>query len=338
MGIQGRIAERIASSLLKVLTPGDKEILHKQPTANADAYRLYVQGRQAWNRRKEAGYLLAEEYFQQAMAADPQYAKAYAGLADVYTMLGKYREAKDAAQTALELDPMLAEAHASMGIINLDLEFKVKSAEGEFKRALELDPEYPIAHYWYGRLLNMRGRFDQAIVHLKRSIDLDPTVPMTHENLAASYYLSGRYDEAVVESKKAIEMDPAQESHRMLLYASLTLASKYQDLFDALKAYGESESLMGQYWANLAYLLMGEKVRAREFILKNEGALGAILPSFVSGFYGFLGDLDKGMLWAEKAVEARDFYILYAYSNPIYRPFRSDPRMKALWKRLGLVD
>jgi serine/threonine protein kinase/Tfp pilus assembly protein PilF len=338
MGIQGRIAERIASSLLKALTPKDQEILRKQPTGNADAYRLYVQGRQSWNRRNEAGYRRAEVSFHQAIAADPKYAKAYAGLADVYSMLGKNKEARDAVRTALDLDPRLADGHASLGHINLDLEFNVKSAEGEFKRALELDPDYPVAHYWYGRLMNMRGRFDEAIVHLKRSLELDPTVPTIYENLGASYYFSGRYDEAVVEIKKAIDMDPTQGSHKIILYATFLMASRYRDLFDALKVYGESESLTGQYFANLAYLKMGEKERAREFIVRNESAIGAVLPSFVSSFYGRLGDLDKGMVWAEKAVEARDFYMLYSYSNPVFGPFRSDPRMKALWKRLGLVD
>jgi serine/threonine protein kinase/Tfp pilus assembly protein PilF len=338
LGIQGRIAEKIASSLLKTLTPEDQQILRKQPTENADAYRLYVQGRQAWNRRNEEGYRQAEEYFRQAIAADAKFAKAYAGLADVYSMMRKNQEARDAVQKALDLAPGLAEAHASLGFITLELDFNVKSAEGEFKRAVELDPEYPVAQYWYGRLMNMRGRFDEAIVHLKRSLDLDPTVSMIHENLAASYYFSGRFDEAIAESKTAIEMDPTQGSHKILLYATFQLASRYQGLFDALKTYGENESLVGQYWANMAYIQMGEKKRAREFIVRNERALGAVLPSFVSSFYGFLGDLDKGMVWAEKAVEARDFYILYCYSSPLYAPFRSDPRMKALWKRLGLVD
>jgi tetratricopeptide (TPR) repeat protein len=338
MGIQGRIAERIASSLLKALTPEDQQILRKLPAANAEAYRLYVRGRQSWNRRNEAGYSQAEEYFRQAIASDPEYAKAYAGLADVYSMLGKNKEAREAVRTALDLDPRLADAHASLGFINLDLEFNVKSAESEFKRALELDPEYPIGQYWYGRVLNMRGRFDEAIDHIKRSLELDPNVPTTYENLAASYYFSGRYDEAVVESKKAIEMDPTQRSHKAILYASYFFASRYQDLIDALKIYGESESLRGQFWTNIAYLRMGEKEKAREFIVRNERALGAVQPSLVSSFYGQLGDLDKGMFWAEKAVEARDFYILYSYSNPIFEPFRSDPRMKALWKRLGLVD
>jgi len=338
MGIQGRIAERIASSLLKALTPEDQKILRKQPTGNADAYRLYVQGRQSWNRRNEAGYRQAEEYFKQAVAIDPKYAKAYAGLADVYSMLGKNKEARDAVRTALDLDPRLAEAHASMGFINLDLEFNVKSAEGEFKRALELDPEYPVAHYWYGRLLNMRGRFDEAIVHLKRSIELDPTVPTTYENLGASYMFSGRYDEAIAELKKTIEMDPTHPNHRLILYWASIFASRYQDLFDALKAYGESESLIGQSMANLAYLLMGEKDRARDFIVRNETALGAVLPSLVSIFYSLLGDVDKGMVWAEKGVEARDYYMLYSYVNPLLKPLLSDPRRKALLKRLGLVD
>ena len=253
-------------------------------------------------------------------------------------MMGKNIEARDAVQTALGLDPRLAEAHASLGLINLDLEFNVKSAEGEFKRALELDPEYPVAHYWYGRLMSMRGRFDEAIVHIKRSLELDPTAPMTYENLAAAYYFSGRYDEAIVESKKAIEMDPTQHSHRIILYATYFITSRYRDLLDALKSYGESQSLSGQFWANLAYLRMGEKERAREFIVRNEGDLGAVLPSLVSCFYGNLGDLDKGMDWAEKAVEARDSFALYFFCNPVMKPFHSDPRMIALWKRLGLVD
>jgi len=338
MGIQGRIAERIASSLLKAMTPEDQQILPKQPTENADAYRLYVQGRQAWNRRDDAGYLPAEAYFQQAIAADPKYAKAYAGLADVYSMMRKKREARDAVQTALSLDPGLADALASLGYINLELDFNVKSAEAEFKRALELDPEYPVAQYWYGRLMNMRGRFDEAVVHLKRSLELDPTVPTTHENLGASYYFAGRYEEAIVELKKAIEMDSVPGSRKIVLFATFFVTSRYQDLFDAIKAYGEGESLIGQYFIHLAYLQMGEKEKAREYIVKNERALGNVFPTFVSTFYGYMEDLDMGMAWAEKAVEAREFYILYAYVQPLMKPFRSDPRMNALWKRLGLVD
>jgi serine/threonine protein kinase/tetratricopeptide (TPR) repeat protein len=338
MGLQGRIAEKIASSLLKVLTPQDQEILRKQPTANAEAYRLYVQGRQSWNKRNKAGYSQAEEYFKQAVAVDPKYAKAYAGLADVYSMQQKNKEARDAARTALDLDPLLAEAHASMGHINLDLEFNVKSAEGEFKRALELDPEYPVAHYWYGRLMNMRGRLDEAIVHLKRSIELDPTVAATYQNLCTSYAFFGRYDEAIAEIKKAIELNPTGSGFKLTLYWTDIYASRYQDLFDALKAYGESESLQGQYMANLAYLRMGEKERARNFIVRNESAIGAVLPSHVGVFYSLLGDFDKGMIWAEKAVEARDYYVLYSYVNPLLKPFHSDPRFKALLKRLGLVD
>src|SRR4030065_2832754 len=103
-------------------------------------------------------------------------------MADVYSMVGKNKEARDAVRTALDLDPRLAEGHASLGYINLDLEFNVKSAEGEFKRALELDPEYPVAHYWYGRLMSMRGRVDDAIDHIMPSLALDPTVPTTYEN------------------------------------------------------------------------------------------------------------------------------------------------------------
>jgi serine/threonine protein kinase/Tfp pilus assembly protein PilF len=338
MGIQGRIAEKIASSLLKALTPQDQEILRKQPTSNADAYRLYVQGRQSWNTRNEAGYLRAEECFKQAVAIDPNYAKAYAGLADVYSMLRKNKEARDAARTALGLDPRLAEAHASLGCINLDLEFNVKSAEAEFKLALELDPEYPVAHYWYGRLMNMRGRFDEAIVHLKRAIELDPTVPTTHENLGASLVFSGRYDEAITELNKAIAMDPTRPSHKSMLFWTYNIASRYQDLFDALKAYGESESLIGQYHTNVAYLLMGDKERTREFIVRNERALGAVPPSQVSVFFFLLGEIDQALAWAEKSIEAHDYYVLYFYVNPLLKPFHSNPRFKVLLKRLGLVD
>lgn len=338
MGLQGRIAERIASSLLRALTPEEEDILRNQPTGNVDAYRLYVEGRQAWNKRTQVGYRQAEESFQGAVAADPKYAKAYAGLADVYSMLDKAKEARDAARMALDLDPHLAEAHASLGLINLDLEFNVKNAEDEFKRALELDPEYPVAHYWYGRLMNMRGRIDEAIVHLKRSIELDPTVSMTYENLGVSYWFSGRYDEAISELRGAIKMNPTQPTHKLQLYWTFLAASRYRDLFDALKAYGESESLIGQYMTNMAYLRMGEKERARGFIGRNERALSTVFPSWVSFFYFILRDFDKGMAWADKAIEAHDFYMLYSYSCPLLRVLHSEPRTKALWQRLGLVD
>jgi tetratricopeptide (TPR) repeat protein len=149
---------------------------------------------------------------------------------------------------------------------------------------------------------------------------------------------SGRYDEAIAELKKTIEMDPTHPNHRLILYWASIFASRYQDLFDALKAYGESESLIGQSMTNVAYLLMGEKDRARDFIVRNETALGAVLPSLVSLIYSLLGDFDKGMVWAEKGIEARDYYMLYSNVNPLLKPFLSDPRRKALLKRLGLVD
>jgi serine/threonine protein kinase/tetratricopeptide (TPR) repeat protein len=346
MGLQGRIAEKAASSLLKALTPEDREALRKPPAASPEAYRLYVLGRQAWNKRNEAGYRQAEEYFRQAVAADPKYAKAYAGLADVYGMRRNNNEAKDAVEKALALDPRLAEAHTSLGHINLDLEFNVKSAEDEFKRALELDPEYPVAHLWYGRLMNMRGRFDEAIVHIKRSLELDPTVPITYENLAASYMFSGRFDEALIELRRAITMDPTRGSHKAMIYQTLFYASRYQDLFDALKADGASEYLLGRYWANMAYLQMGEKEKALESLAQIEKLLGAELPACLSYFYFAMGNVDTSLAWAEKAVEARDMYILYSYAhfslvsrlNLLPKPVGSDSRWMALWKRLGLVD
>jgi serine/threonine protein kinase/Tfp pilus assembly protein PilF len=338
MGLQGRIAERIGSSILKALTPEDQEILRRQPTGSPEAYRLYVQGRQAWNRRNQAGYRRAEECFHQAVALDPQYAKAYAGLADVYSLLRKNKEARDAVQAALRLDPQLAEAHASLGNINLSLEFNINSAEGEFKRALELDPECSVAHYWYGRLMTMRGRFAEAIRHLNQAIELDPTVPTAYENLGATYMFSGRYDDAIIELKKSIEMEPMRPSPKRNLYWAYVYASRYQDLFDALKADGERESLIGQSFTHFAYLLKGEKEKAREFIIRNEAALGAIFPSWVSLFYFQLGDVDNAIVWAEKAVEARDYYILYSYVNPLVKPFHSSPRFEALLRRLGLVD
>jgi tetratricopeptide (TPR) repeat protein len=167
---------------------------------------------------------------------------------------------------------------------------------------------------------------------------LDPTVPIPYLNLGVSYANLGRYDEAIVETKKAMEMNPPHPSYRRNLYWIFIWDSRYRELFDALKSYGDSESLMGQYFANLAYLRTGEKERAREFIAQNETALGAVLPSHVCFFYGFLGDADRQVLWAEKAVEARDFYMLFSYASPLNSASRADPRLKALWKRLGLVE
>jgi TolB-like protein/Tfp pilus assembly protein PilF len=346
MGLQGRIAEKIASSLLEALTPEEERILSKPPAANPEAYRLYVLGRQAWNRRTEAAFRQAEDLFRQAIAADPNYAKAYAGLADTYGQLKRGQEARDAARKALALDPRLAEAYASLAYLDLDLDLDVKRAAGEFEKALELDPDYPVAHYWYGRLLIMLGRFDEAIVHFQRSIALDPTVPMTYENLAAAYMYSGRFDEAIAEVERAIAIDPAEPFHSVVLYQILLYASRYQDLFDALKASGDVESFWGRFHAHIAYFHMGQKERAREFIAQNEGALGAELPSFVSFFYAMIGDLDACLAWAERAANERDSFVLYSHAHYVLwakqgrflADFGLDPRWIALWKRLGLVD
>ncbi len=215
---ESNIAKTIAETLQATLTGSEKTAMSKKPTANPEAYELYLKGRFFWNKGTGADLRKAIDYFNQAIAKDPNYALAYSGLADSYLLLPAYGaaapkdsipQAKAAVKKALELDDTLAEAHASSGRILSGFDFDSMKAIAEFERAIELNPNYATAHHWFGSgpLLAL-GRFDESIVEAKRSVELDPLSMINNADFGNDYYYARRYDEAIGQLRKTIEIEP----------------------------------------------------------------------------------------------------------------------------------
>src|SRR6266496_3777962 len=217
-GVESDIAKTIAEALQATLTGSEKTAIAKRPTANSEAYELYLKGRFFWNKRTGNDLKKSIDYFNQAIAKDAGYALAYAGLADAYALLSVYAvappgdafpKAKAAAQKALELDNTLAEAHTSLAETLAIYDFDFARAIAEFKRAIELNPNYATAHHWYGKgPLMALGRFNKAIAEVKRSVELDPLSMINNADLGQTYYMAHRYDEAVDQLRKTVEIEP----------------------------------------------------------------------------------------------------------------------------------
>src|SRR5438128_1108423 len=225
--IESEVARTIADTLQAKLTGAERNAIAVRPTENTEAYRLYLKGRFFWNKRTGENLKKAADYFNQAIAADPKYALAYAGVADAYLLLPGYTagtprefypKAEAAAKKALELDDKLAEAETSLAQLHCYYDFDFSQATKEFQRAIELNPNYATAHQWYGNsVLVALARFDEAIAEVKRAIELDPLSLVINTDLGNTYYRARRYDEAIEQLRKTLEMDPSfYYTHRNL--------------------------------------------------------------------------------------------------------------------------
>src|SRR5213082_1832638 len=212
--IESDIAKTIADTLQAKLSRSAEHVLASRPTENPEAHELYLKGRFFWNKRTGENLKKAADYFNQAIAADPNYALAYAGLAGVYVLMPFYSvgaprdcypRAKAAAKKALEQEDALAEAHTALAQVHCYYDFDFSQATSEFQRAIELNPNYATAHQWYcNSSLVALGRFDEAIAEVKRAIELDPLSLVINTDLGATYYRARRYDEAIEQLHKTL--------------------------------------------------------------------------------------------------------------------------------------
>src|SRR3984957_8873715 len=216
--LEDSLSERVAQSIRLKLTGEETRRFTKRATARPDAYEAYVKGRYFWNKRTEKGMIKGLEYFRQAIALDPTFAEAYVGIADSYATLGLYAmlppkeafpAAKEAAKRALEMDDGLAEAHASMGFIYFYYDWNAAEAVKEFQRSLAENPNYALAHSWYGENLAAMGRFQEASIEAQHAMEDDPLSLIIGSNAGWTYSLAGKGDQAIEILKKAIEIDPS---------------------------------------------------------------------------------------------------------------------------------
>jgi DNA-binding winged helix-turn-helix (wHTH) protein/tetratricopeptide (TPR) repeat protein len=332
---------------------GDREPLPKPTEASHDpeAYQLYVEGRYFWNKRTEKGFRRSIECFQQAILKDPAYAEAYAGLADSYTLLASYGveppveaypNAKAAAMKALKLNAGLSDAHTSLGMVALYYEWNWGQADREFRRAIDLNPNYSGAHAWDSLYLAAMGDTDEALRQAQWAQELDPLSLAASMDLGSVYYWGRQYDKAVSAYKRAITLDPYfARAHSRL---GMVLAAE-KDYSGAIREFQETSKLSGPdpYLDGLigyAQALRGNPKVARRIVAAlTERSHHEYVPGFsMALLYVGLGDRDEAINWLGRAYQDRSTYMIFAKVDPLLDPLRSDPRFVSLLKRMDLPE
>jgi serine/threonine protein kinase/tetratricopeptide (TPR) repeat protein len=353
LAVQSEISSEISEQLRLRLTGEEQKRVTRHYTENTEAYQAYLKGRYYWNKRTGIDLKKSIEYFGQAVAKDPDYALAYAGLADCYIVIPNYTDipaqeaylkAKAAALKALEIDDTLAEAHASLGGVKADYDWDFAGAESELKRAIELNPNYATAHHWYAQYLSGMGRHQEAIREIKRAQELDPLSLIINSVVGDTYIKARQYDQAIEQLRKTIEMDKNfLRAHRYLANAYLE-KGMYEE---AVTEYQTAAGLAGEdpekaakraMTLREAYAVSGAKGfwEKQLDLLKEDAGYGNSSPYAVAGIYARLGDKDQAFKWLEKAFREHDAYVLYLKTDPQFDALRSDPRAIDLMRRIGL--
>jgi TolB-like protein/Flp pilus assembly protein TadD len=345
--VESDVAQKIASSLAATLSGAEKQAIAARPTENSEAYQLYLKGRFFWNKRTGTDLKMAGEFFEKAIAADPTYSGAYAGLAQTYLLIpvfgaGRPRDffpkANIAARRAVELDATSAEGHAALAMLQL-FDFKFESSESEFHRAIELNPNYATAHHWFGNsLLVTLGRFDQAIKEGERAIELDPLSLIINADLGSTLMIARRYDQAIAQLRKTLALDGnfayARWNLGEALYhkGDLTAAIAEYEKAATLDDDPEILALLGR-----AYAETGQKEKALDMLRKvtEAGQKGYVRGYLYTIIYIGLGDKAKALDYLEKASdngESPDTSWLKV--DPLFDPLRTEPRFQQLLAKM----
>jgi tetratricopeptide (TPR) repeat protein len=325
--------------------------MDKQYTSNPEAYELYLKGRVFWNKRTPADFQKAITLFQQAIEKDPNYAMAYSGLADAYTLLTVYSnepprelmpKAKKAALKALELDDRLAEAHASYGQIVVYYDYELAEAEKQYRQALQLNPNYATAHQWLAEHLAALKRFDESIAEIKRALELDPMSVIMNRIYADILVDARRFDEAVAQYKKTLELDPNFPTAHYFLGRAYEAQGKYDQAVPQYIRAGKMSGLPAHVLtaASEAYAKSGWTGYLQtglDQILKEPA--GRRFPPFViATFYARLGQKEEALTWLQRGYEERDFRMTMISVSFEFDSIRSDPRFVELVRKIGLPD
>jgi TolB-like protein/Tfp pilus assembly protein PilF len=350
--VQQEIATAVSEKLRLRLTSEEKKHLNK-PSTNPEAYQLYLKGRYHANQASAAGLKKSIEYFQQAIDKDPGYALAYAGLADSYSALGggwqyfspsdSLPKAKTAAVKALELDDTLAEAHTALAYA-AHFDWDSQTAEREFKRALELNPNSAVSHIRYAEYLKTRMRFNESMSEAKRAQELDPLSPDIVSQLGFIYLFAQRYDESIVQVQKALDLNPNIPGIRAGLayaYAAKHMYPKALAEYDKIADQDKAVAPENQFIAGTlgwVYALSGRRADALKVVREFKDLSSHAYVDFyeVAGIYAGLGDNDEAFRWLEKGYEERSATMVFLAIDPFWYGMRSDPRFADLLRRVGV--
>ena len=350
--LQGAIAQEIAAEIQRTL--GDRSAMHWAHRASAstrtyEAYDLYLKGRYFWNKRTQQGFEQAIGCFQQAVAKDPDFASAYAGLADSYVLMSAYSlapisdtmtKARTAAQRALQLDDSLAEAHTSLALIAQNYDWDWATAGREYQRAIQLDPNYPTAHHWYAEHLALEGHFEEAMPEIERARRLDPLSLIIATDQAAILYFSRQYDRAIERFRTVLDMEPNFPRAHMLIYAYVE-KGRFADALADAEVWGRYEDTP---WvlALRAYIYgrSGEMAKARQAVAKLQQTYGRqrqLDPTPMAVAELGLGNRDRALAWLHEAYLKHSSALTALKVDPTYDPLRGDPRFQELLKAINLA-
>ena len=354
LALQGEIAQEIADEIQPILGSDHKLITADRKSSASpssyEAYDLYLKGRYFWNKRTKDGFQQAAEYFQQAIAKDPNYARAYAGLADTFGLMSTWLlvpqnefmpKARDAALKALRIDASIAEAHASLALVAEHYDYDWQTAEKEFKQAIQLDPGYGTAHQWYAECLSFQGRFDEALAESERARQLDPLSVIIARDHGTILYFSRQYDRAIEQFRAVRQMDPDFPRSGGFIEAYVQreqFADALAEL-DKPRTYGSAV----WYWSYLAYVCghsgqraQAQRALARLELLARRSPSDLTLPLLVA--YVGTDRKDETIALLQKAYSEHSGVLVTIKVDPHYDPLRDDPRFQDLLRRVGLAD
>ncbi len=351
LDVQSQIAQAIAREVQIKMTPAEQARLTPRRPVHPKAFDDYLQGRYLyWNRRTEENLRKAIEHFQSAIREDSTYARAHVGLADCYNALGSVqvgalppmearRRSVEAAAKALEIDPALAEAHSALGH-DKHYNWDWAAAEQEFKRAIELNPNYAHAHSFYAGYLMSRGRVEESLAASNRARELDPLSLSISAQRGFLLLNARRYDEAIEQLRRVIAVDPNHYQAYWFLGPTYAAHGQFDEAIaaseKAVALSGRAPGALGML--GLVYGLAGHQGEATKVLneLREQGERRYVTPAALANVYIGLGDKDQSFVWLEKAYQERSNYIAYLKVYPIVDPLRSDPRFADLMRRAGL--
>ena len=345
--LQKDITRDVSQKLRARLSAAEAKQLTRNYTENSEAYQLYLQGRFFWNKRSSEATRKSIEYFEEAIAKDPGFALAYSGLADAYVVPANRLEpnvsmpkAKTAALQALAIDETLAEAHTSLARVLQVYEWKWADAEKEFKRALELNPRYAVAHQWYGGYLERSGNFDQAIAERKLALELDPLSTITVFELGQCFLFAREYDQAIAQLQKALEMDPGFPAAHQYLPLAYIQKGMRREALEKVRQAPASAQIDRTGIPGYVYAILGQTADARKELdklkeLRKSEYISAYQLAYVCAE---LGDKDEAFFWLQKSLEERGFQMQLLKVDPRLDKLRDDPRLQEFVKKVGLPD
>jgi serine/threonine protein kinase/Tfp pilus assembly protein PilF len=345
--LQKEIARNVSEKLRVRLTGADQTQLTKTYTNNGEAYQAYLKGRYHWNKRTDEGFKKAIGFFQEAIEKDPNYALAYTGLADCYTLRSDYgflasqegyALAKGAVTLALKYDDSLAEAHTSLASIKAVTDWDWQGAENEYRRAIELNPNYPTAHHWYGAQLILQGRLDQALQELKIAQQLDPLSLGINKDLAVALIYAKDYDRALQQCQKTLEIEPTFLVMSTYMAQIYQLQQKYTEATAELERAHAAAPEDGEiaYGLGQAYALTGKKSEALKISSELNQPGNAFLPKEAAYLYSLLGEKEQAVATLQKAAENHMMSVAELKMDPRLTELRKDARVGELLQKIGL--